>query len=322
MSTVTRHPYRDGFTYKNSQGVTLKDSAVKRFIEDLVIPPAWNEVEIETDRSAKVYAVGRDDAGRKQYIYNPDFVKKQEEQKYERIVRFGKQLEPMRRVTGQHMREDDMTKQKVLACMVRLIDSAYFRPGNQQYSEDNDTYGLTTMRSKHLTIKNNRLVFEYVGKSSKEQKRVVEDKKLATIVAELNEMPGYEIFQYIENGDKKSVQSQDLNEYIKHVMGEDFSAKDFRTWAGTVIAAIALDELGISKDERESKSNVVKAVKAVSKKLGNTDAVARANYIDPRVINSYVDGKTISYFRKELKDIESLSSPEERAVLLMLKSIV
>ncbi len=235
---ITRHEYGSGFTYKNENGDTLKNQNMKRFIESLAIPPAWERVEISSDRAAKVYVTGRDDAGRKQYIYNPDYVKKQAAKKYERIVRFGKQLESMRRTTGQHMRDTKMTKQKVLACMVRLIDSAYFRPGNPQYSDENDTYGLTTMRSRHLTIEDDTLVFEYVGKSSKEQKRIVEDERLATIVAELDELPGYNIFQYIEDEDeeKKTAQSQDLNEYIKEVMGEDFSAKDFRTWAGTVIA--------------------------------------------------------------------------------------
>ena len=325
MAIITRHRYGDtGFTYKKQDGKTLKDASIKRFIEELVIPPAWTEVEINTDRSSRVYASGRDDAGRKQYVYNPDFVEAQEAKKYERIVRFGRQLETMRRATGQHLSESELSKQKVLACMVRLLDAAYFRPGSPQYSAENETYGLTTMRSKHLTIKDDKLVFEYVGKSSKEQKRVVEDERLARVVAELDELPGYEIFQYIEKGEKRTIQSQDLNEYIKDIMGEDFSAKDFRTWAGTVIAAIALDEIGAAQTKKDVDNNVLKAVKKVAEKLGNTDAVARANYIDPRVIKNYIDGRTISFFKSELKDVDvnSLSSIEERAVLALLKSSV
>lgn len=320
MPKLYRHKHGKGFTYRWLDGTTLKDKAKRKFIEELMIPPAWRDVEIQSDTNAKVYATGRDAAGRKQYIYNPAYTKVREKKKFARIVRFGRQLETMRRTTGQHMREMAMTKQKVLACMVRLIDSAYFRPGNDQYSQENETYGLTTMRTKHLQIDDDKLVFEYVGKSSKDQKRIVEDERLAKIVSELDDMPGYEIFQYYEDGEKNSISSRDLNAYIKEIMGEDFSAKDFRTWAGTVVAAVALDELGLTEDEKQAKGNIVQAVRKVANILGNTESVARANYIDPKILETYTEGRTISYFKNQIQflDEEALSSVEERAVLKLL----
>ena len=323
MSVIYRKKYGKGFTYVRENGKTVTDKSLKRYIAEMVIPPAWQDVEITTDRSEKVLASGRDDAGRKQYIYNQSFTAKKEKEKYERIVRFGQELETMRRVTGQHLRGRKPTRERTLACMVRLIDAAYFRPGSDTYSSENDSYGLTTMRSRHLTIDGDKLVFSYVGKSSQDQMKEVEDKRLAKIVAELDELPGYEIFKYIdEDGNNIDVKSHDLNAYIREVMGEDFSAKDFRTWAGTVIAAVALDELGISDEDKTTKSNILAAVKKVAQHLGNTPSVARTSYIDPRVIKAYTDGQTLSYFRDKLKDVDlkSLRSPDERAVTELLQA--
>ncbi|WP_110598424.1 DNA topoisomerase IB [Salinicola lusitanus] len=322
---VTRHRCGKGFTYRLDDGKTLKDKAWRDWIASLAIPPAWQEVEIVLDKRHHIHATGRDSAGRKQYIYNAKWRQKREILKFDRIVEFAQRLTPMRRVTGQHLLLDGMPREKVLACMVRLIDSAYFRPGSERYREENDSYGLTTMRSKHLTIDGDELIFDYRGKSGQEQHRVVEDERLATIVSELDDIPGYEIFKYFDDeGHKVKVDSHDLNDYIHEVMGECFSAKDFRTWAGTSIAALALEELGPGDNDKTSQGNVRQAVERVAKMLGNTPSIAKASYIDPRVVESYLDGRTLEHFRKlvetELAKDDELIGPDERAILKLLQS--
>ncbi|MCM2972618.1 DNA topoisomerase IB [Larsenimonas suaedae] len=325
-NTVYRQPHGRGFTYKTAQGKTFTDTKWRGWIKRLAIPPAWREVEITLDEHAKVLASGRDSAGRKQYVYNPEWREQQEAHKFDRMIRFAERLEPMRRTTGQHLILEGMPREKVLACMVRLIDAAYFRPGSERYRDENESYGLTTMRSKHLTIEGDELIFDYKGKSGQQQHRVVEDERLSQVVSELDDIPGYEIFKYYsDDGQKVRVDSQDLNDYIHDVMGDEFSAKDFRTWAGTSLAALALDELGIGDDENASQKNVVEAVKRVAERLGNTPSIARASYIDPRILESYLDGRTLSHFR-QLVEVEleqdALTGPDERAVLEMLKSRV
>ncbi|MDH4573792.1 DNA topoisomerase IB [Salinicola acroporae] len=322
---VTRHRCGKGFTYRLDDGRTLKDKAWRDWIASLAIPPAWQEVEVVLDKRHHIHATGRDSAGRKQYIYNAKWRQKREILKFDRIVEFAQRLTPMRRVTGQHLLLDGMPREKVLACMVRLIDSAYFRPGSERYREENDSYGLTTMRSKHLTIDGDELIFDYRGKSGQEQHRVVEDERLATIVSELDDIPGYEIFKYFDDeGHKVKVDSHDLNDYIHEVMGERFSAKDFRTWAGTSIAALALEELGPGDNDKASQGNVRQAVERVAKTLGNTPSIAKASYIDPRVVESYLDGRTLEHFRKlvetELARDDELIGPDERAILKLLQS--
>ncbi len=321
---LTRHRCGSGFTYRYPGGRTLRDRRLRAWIRSLAIPPAWTEVKIDPDKAARIHATGRDDAGRKQYIYNEEWRTRQEKDKFNRIIRFAEQLSTMRRVTGQHLRRRRMCREKVLACMVRLIDIAYFRPGSARYSEENDSYGLTTMRSRHLTVHDDELIFDYQGKSGRHQHRVVEDERLARIVAELDHTPGYEIFKYIDaNGDRVHVDSADLNAYIHEIMGEAFSAKDFRTWAGTSLAALALDEIGLGDSKRSNEKNVREAIKRVAERLGNTPDIAKSSYIHPRVIEAYLDGRTLSHFRALIDtelDAGDLTGPEERAVMKMLRS--
>ncbi|WP_037348663.1 DNA topoisomerase IB [Sediminibacter sp. Hel_I_10] len=320
-----RKKHGKGFRYVDESDTTVKDKELKEWFKSLVIPPAWTDVEIDRKRGAKILVTGRDDKDRKQYIYNPKYRKQQDQAKFDRILQFADQLEHMRRVTGQHLRKRTLGKEKVLACMVRLLEAAYFRPGSDRYSKENHSYGLTTMRSKHLQIDGDELVFHYIGKSGKEQERHIVDQKLAKIVKEIDDLPGYEIFKFIdEDGQKQDVKSDHLNDYIRDIMGEEFSAKDFRTWAGTVIAAITLDEIG-APDEQDQKlldKNIRDAVVKVSEHLGNTPSVARSSYIDPRVIDEYTNGKTINYFQKEvdrlLKKNANLSR-QELGVLCMLR---
>jgi len=206
------------------------------------------------------------------------------------------------------------------------MEAAFFRPGSEAYAKENATYGLTTLRHKHLTIDGNEITFSYVGKSGQEQEKQVVDKKLSKIIQELDELPGYEIFKYLdEDNTIIRVKSEDLNAYIREIMGDEYSAKDFRTWAGTMIAAIALDELGVvdKKDQKLLDKNIKEAVSRVSERLGNTPSVARGSYIDPRIIEDYTNGRTLKYFEKEinqlLKKADTLSK-EEIGVLCMLRN--
>lgn len=321
-----RKKHGKGFKYVDDSNTLVSDKKLKDYFKSLAIPPAWKDVEISKSRRSKILVVGRDDKGRKQYIYSPKYRQKKDQEKFDRIISFADELEHMRRVTGQHLRKRSLSKEKVLACMVRLLEAAYFRPGSDYYSKANHTYGLTTMRSKHLNIQGDTLTFHYIGKSGKEQEREIVDKKLAKVVKEIDDLPGYEIFKFIdENGKKQDVKSEHLNAYIREVMGEEFSAKDFRTWAGTVLAAMALDEIGAleEKDQKQLDKNIRNAVIKVSERLGNTPAVARSSYIDPRVIDQYNNGKTINYFQNEIKRLlkrnENLSR-EEIGVLCMLRN--
>jgi DNA topoisomerase-1 len=321
-----RRKHGRGFTFKDENGKTIKDPGTRSWIKSLVIPPAWTEVEISENKKSDLLVTGRDDKNRKQYIYHQKYTARQNSKKFDRIINFADQLEHMRRVTGQHLRKRKLTREKVLATMLRLLESAFFRPGSETYSKENATYGLTTLRHKHLTINGDEMIFSYNGKSGQEQEKQIIDKKLAKIVQEIDDMPGYEIFKYLdEDNTIVDVKSDDLNAYIHEVMGDEFSAKDFRTWAGTMIAAIALDELGVvdKKDQKLLDKNIKEAVNRVSESLGNTPSVARSSYIDPRIIEDYTDGLTLQYFEKEinklLKKAENLSK-EEIGVLCMLRN--
>lgn len=314
-----------GFTYVDSEAKKVEDDKLLVLFKSLVIPPAWKRVEINASPRAKVRATGYDSKGRKQYVYNSSFRQRQEQKKFDRILHFARQLPHMRMVTGQHLRKRKLDRNKVLACMVRLLDIAFFRPGSDVYARNNKSYGLTTLRSKHLKIEGDKLLFTYVGKSAQPQEKQVVDAQLARVVCQIDELPGYEIFKFIdEDGKIQDVKSQHLNEYIREVMGPEFSAKDFRTWAGTVIAAMSLDELGAIEeaDQRKLSKNIKQAVVAVSERLGNTPAIARKSYIDPRIIDNYTQGRTLCYFKKEvnrlLKKNDNLSV-EELGVLCLLK---
>ena len=321
---LTRKAAGKGFYYLDEAGGRIQNKEETTRINKLAIPPAWRDVKIAESPRAKVQATGYDAAGRKQYIYHAGFRERQERRKFDRLLAFANALPMMRKVTGEHLRAQGLGREKVLACMVRLIDQAYFRVGNEQYAKENNTYGLTTLRSRHLTVNGNKLIFDYEGKSHQEQHREVTDTRLGRIVRELDDLPGYEIFEYFnDDGELVKVSSQDLNAYIKEIMGADFSAKDFRTWAGTLIAAVALAEAERHDSEAKLRREVATAIKHVAKMLGNTPAIARASYVDPRVIDHYLNGSTIKWYLQRIKtaigeDEEHFSS-EERAVLKLLQ---
>jgi DNA topoisomerase I len=287
----------------------------------LAIPPAYRDVWICRSSRGHLQATGVDDAGRKQYIYHPAWHEERGREKYERILRFAERLPHLREVTDRHMRKRKLTRDKALAAAVGLIDRTYIRVGSEQYAASHGTYGLATLRSKHISVDGDTLILDFVGKGSTDLHEEVRDGRLARIVAEMDALPGYEVFKYLDDdGEVVDIRSADVNAYIKEHMGEDFSAKDFRTWAGTVAAAMALDEVGPIEGARERQKAVARVCRVAAELLGNTPAVCRTSYIDPRVIDHFLDGRTISTLIGELdRRMDEGHSGEELAVLALLR---
>ena len=320
---ISRQRVGRGFRYYDDDA-QVTDASQLAYFTSLRIPPAWREVRIARNKRARILATGTDAAGRRQYIYHPSYRAKQEAAKFERIVRFARALPHMREVTETHLVHKKLDREKVLACIVRLMDEAYFRVGNDVYAREHQSYGITTLRSKHTTITGSTIVFDFIGKSGQHQVKRITDRRLARIVKQLDDLPGYEVFKYYdEDGHLTSVSSADVNAYIKQIMGEEFTAKDFRTWGGTLIAATELLRLEPAPNERERKKQVTACVKQVARRLGNTPAIARSSYIDPRVIERYEQGRTIASVLGDLGkgcDFGDLATRDhaEKAVLKLL----
>ena len=311
-----------GFFYRYPDtNETVREERVLSRIENLKVPPAWEEVHIARSPSAKVQAVGYDSAGRLQYLYHPKYRERKEREKFERILRFSEALPLMRHTTSNHLRRRKLDREKVLATMTRLMNAAYFRVGDERYAKKNRTYGIATLRRKHLRIEGNTMIFEYTGKWGQVQRKAVTDAKLRRIVEECTDLRGYEIFKYLdEEGDIRDVKARDLNAYVKDVMGEEFTPKDFRTWAGTLIAAVKLAELGATNNSMQAEKNVLEAVDDVAKRLGNTRDIARASYINPRILDHYMEGSVIAYHGELIEEIvaEQEGLTEGEAALLQL----
>jgi DNA topoisomerase-1 len=286
--TIDRQKNKAGFYYRDLSG-QIRDKKKVEWIESLAIPPAWEDVHIAASHRAKILASGRDEAGRLQAIYNPKFRAKRDKLKFDRTLRFAKALPKLRKQLVKDLNRKKLDKQKVVACIVKLIDEAYFRVGNEKYAKINQSYGITTMRSKHTSVKGNTVTFNFIGKSGKSHIQEIKDPKIAQIVKRLDELPGYEIFRYQDkDGDMHDIDSNDVNDYIKQNMGEEFTAKDFRTWGGTLIATSELIAAEVIHSIKERDKFVIEVIKTTAKRLGNTPAVARGSYIDPRVINAYM----------------------------------
>jgi DNA topoisomerase I len=313
-----------GFFYRYpGTGETVREERVLTRIENLQVPPAWEEARIARSPSAKVQAIGYDSAGRVQYLYHPKYRERKEREKFERVLRFSDALPEMRRITSNHLRHRYLDREKVLATMTRLMNAAYFRVGEERYARKNRTYGIATLRRKHLTIQGNAMIFEYMGKWGQQQRKVVTDVRLRRVVEECVALPGYEVFKYFdESGELRDVKSRDLNAYVKEVMGEEFTPKDFRTWAGTLIAAVKLAELGTTEDLQQAEKNVLAAVDDVAHRLGNTRDIARASYISPRVIGHYLEGSVIAYYGERLEEVIAAEQRDltegEKALLELL----
>jgi DNA topoisomerase-1 len=318
----TRRRDGRGFEYFWN-GQPIKDRKEKKYFASLGIPPAWKDVKISTSKRSRILATGTDKAGRMQYIYHPSFRARMEKEKFERTLRFAEALPRMRRTTAEHLNHPRLDKQKVLACIVRLMDVAYFRVGNEVYAEENQSYGLTTLRRKHIQVKGHTIIFDFIGKSGQEQFKEVTSKKLARVIKRLEDLPGYEIFKYYdEDGKIRDISSDDVNAYIKDIMGEEFSAKDFRTWGGTVLASAELAAMERPATESERRKAVAASIKKVAEQLGNTPAITRGSYVDPRVINAYLNSNSLARIREtvERMDRKSYLSSDERILLELLQS--
>lgn len=314
-----------GFSYLRADGKPLRSPAALKRIAALVIPPAWTGVEISPDPAAKIQATGFDAKGRKQYRYHPGVVARRARRKYRRLAEFARVLPRLRQATAGHLREEGLGRAKVLATIVRLIARGFFRVGSERYAVENKTFGITTLRKRHLEIRGNDLFFRYVGKKSIHQHHVVADTPLVEILHDLLTLPGPRLFRYRDpDGTVHSVTARDVNAYLREILGSRYTSKDIRTWGGTVRAATILADLGPPRSEREAQKNLVLACKLVSTELGNTPAVCRSAYIHPAVLDRYARGHTIAtLMREEARPGEEEDPnryyPEEAALMRFLE---
>jgi DNA topoisomerase I len=314
-----------GFAYRLPDGSDVTDEKVLNRIARLRIPPAWKDVRIARGDSAPLQAVGVDKKGRTQYLYHARFRAQREEEKFKRVVEFGEALPALRRRVRADLRGESLERSRVLAAMVRLIDQGFFRIGNDKSAEAESTYGLSTIRGSHVKVDGGDVLFDYVGKWKKKQKRAVRDQDVATVVEALKKTPGGELFKFAQNGRIVDVKDRHVNDYIHSIIGKDFTAKDFRTWAGTLLCSIALAMQGQGTSKTDRKRRVRKAIVATAEQLGNTPAVCRSSYICPRLLDEYMEGKPFEMLRKTRRGspvVRMGLSREEKALLKFLRETI
>jgi DNA topoisomerase-1 len=309
-----------GFRYKSPAGTVVKDRALLERIDALRIPPAWRDVHVSTNPRAAIQVWGFDDRGRKQYKYHPRAVEKGELRKYYRVRQMARDLPRLRTRINRDFHKKGLGKEKVCAGIVSLIAHGFFRVGSERYQKENNTFGITTMRKSHVTVSGDTVEFEYRGKRSITQRNVVVAKDLARFVAALLKTPGPRLFRYLDaEGKWQNVDSRDVNDYIEKIAEFPYTAKDFRTWGGTLRAATVLAELGKGKSQNERKKNVVTAVRLVAAELGNTPAIARKSYVHPVVVMKYLrSGTTIALPRHLAHGNGVGHAPEEEALIMFL----
>jgi DNA topoisomerase-1 len=322
---IRRKKSGKGFTYVRPDGTRLSDPRVVKRIRSLVIPPAWTDVWICPFADGHVQAIGRDAKGRKQYRYHPLFREIRESTKYEHVVAFANTLPMIRTKVRHHMGLRGLPREKVLATVVHLLETTLIRVGNDDYARQNKSYGLTTLKTRHVAVEGSEVRFRFTGKSGKQWSLTVRDRRVAKIIKACQELPGQELLQYIdEEGQRRDVTSNDVNAYLKEITAQDITAKDFRTWAGTVLAALALAELESFDTAAQAKRNLRGAIERVAARLGNTPTICRKCYVHPEVLNSYLGGSLVleikSEVESELRNELAGLRPEEAAVLAMLRS--
>lgn len=317
---------RRGFWYEDIMGRRITDEEQLERINALVVPPAWKHVRVSPSARSRLQAIGIDASGRVQYLYHAQYAARQQRKKYEKIERFGQNLPLLRRKTNEDIALEGLTRERVLAVVVRLINDLYFRVGSELSVKRYRTYGVTTLRNRHLEIKRGgRLIFSFVGKHHIRHRRLLVDEELATLMGDIKKIGGSKLFNYLDaEGKARPITPRDVNEYIKSATAPEFSAKDFRTWGGTLLAAIELAELGRAEDEKEAKRKLVKAVKRVAAHLGNTPTVCRSSYIHPAVFESFLKGITLEEFRRSveryIRRIQPEYETEEVALLKLLRA--
>jgi DNA topoisomerase I len=312
----------DDFEYFDTEGKAVGDEQRLLRIKRLAIPPAWIDVWISPTANGHIQATGRDARKRKQYIYHERWREMRDENKYERIVSFGKALPRIRRRVSKDLSLPGLPRNKVLAAIVQLLEDSFIRVGNEEYARENKSFGLTTMQDRHVDVKGSKMRFRFRGKSGIKHDVDVTDRRIAKIVLKLQDLPGQELFQYVDENDEVcAITSQDVNDYLREITGEDFTAKDFRTWAGTVLAAVALSAVGAFETKKQAKTNVKDAIGAVSKILRNTPAICRKCYIHPAVLETYLSGEPIEGLKRTIEKAFTREDVEA-AILKFLKTRV
>ena len=316
-----------GFGYLKADGSPV-DAGHREWIRSLAIPPAWTDVWICPDRRGHLQATGRDARRRKQYRYHPGFRATRDETKFERLLAFGRALPGIRRRVARDLRRRGLPRAKVVAAVVALLDRTLLRVGNEEYARQNRSFGLTTLRNRHANVDRGEVRFRFRGKSGKVQEASVNDRRLARIVERLQDLPGQELFQYLDDdGEPRSIGSEDVNDYLREASGDDFTAKDFRTWAGTMLAAWALrdtqDGDAPAGRRRPTRRHVARAIASVAERLGNTPAVSRNAYVHPEVIGAYLEGEVVRDTASDGAPPRSRSAgrltPDEAAVVRLLR---
>ncbi len=322
---ISRRKSGTGFTYRKPDGTKLADKDVLKRIRSLVIPPAWADVWICARADGHIQATGRDAKGRKQYRYHPRFREIRESTKYDHVIAFAHVLPIIRAKVRADMALRGLPRAKVLATVVHLLETTLIRVGNDDYAKENKSYGLTTLQNRHVEVEGSEVRFRFTGKSGKQWSLKVKDRRVAKIIKACQELPGQELLQYIdEDRTYQDVTSNDVNAYLKEITAEEITAKDFRTWAGTLLAALALKEVETFDSAAQAKRNLRAAIERVSARLGNTPTICRKCYIHPEVMNSYLDGSLVAAIQAEvettLRDDLAGLEPEEAAVLAMLQA--
>jgi DNA topoisomerase I len=320
----TRAGSRGRFRYLDSRGERITDEGKLERIEALVIPPAWKDVWISPNPRAKLQATGVDSAGRRQYLYHPEYRARQEQAKFDKLTLFAERLPDFRAVMAGHMELDPLHPDRVRAVAVRLINLAWFRVGTDRHAKRSRTFGVTTLGKRHVAVRGNRVAFRFRAKNRTMVRTTLVDSELADALKELLAEPGARLFRYERDGELFNLTGQQLNDYVQEHMGEEFTAKDFRTWGGTLTAAIALAEHGVVETETEARRVVAGVMRVVGERLGNTPTVARESYVSPAIVEQYLDGRTIDDFRpRHLRVVRARDTgldPEEQALLSLLRS--
>lgn len=319
--SIHRKKVGRGFTYLK-KGEKVTDPATLERIKNLVIPPAWTNVRISRFKNGHLQAVGRDEKKRKQYLYHPLWSNLRNQTKFFKMSKFGEKLPAIREQVEKDLDLPKMNRRKVMALVIRLMEETHIRIGNAYYAKKNKTYGLSTLRARHVKTSKNKMKFEFVGKKGKEHSITIRNKKLVKLVNQCEEIPGWELFKfYDEEGNKHSLDSGMINEYIQEISCDQFSAKDFRTWSASKIFFETLYEIGYTQDEKENKKNILQAYDAAATGLGNTRTVCRAYYVHPRIVESYENGEIVEYFNAiiptDKKDYTTLSASEKKMLELI-----
>lgn len=321
---IRRERSGEQFSYIGVDGQPITDEKTLQRIHSLAIPPAWTDVWICPHPRGHIQATGRDAKGRKQYRYHPQWRKVRDETKYHKMLTFGMALPTIRQKVAEDLQLGGLPREKVLATIVELLDITAIRVGNEEYARENQSYGLTTLRNRHVNVSGANIRLHFRGKSGKDHTYTVKDKKLARIVKRLQDLPGHELFEYVdEQNEVRGVESADVNEYLRAVTQEDFTAKDFRTWWGTVIVVEALKDLGEAQTQTQAKKNITEAVKEAAQYLGNTPAICRKCYVHPQVLDAYLNGTLLKTLKEqeERRPQKALAGlhPEEVALMELLE---